>query len=472
MDSWRKTPHELIAHIYGPSGIFSTNVLHSRSRLPWGKQFFNACRNFLERRFRALNSSSRALLFYIWYRYRVYFFTDKWVKDQIVHGGMICWRFGAGSAKEDAETSTSSLESFNCLRILSATPATLIPKNLPDGGTALLTYIRIPRDILFVYTDVDPNVFRKLEIRHSVRIFHGRDFEGRGRDRDRPSAPRGTARVCVYGRFPNIMAARREIFGWMELQADYKEEVIVVPEHAAGNVIGRQGGRVANMQLESKARIDVQTRDERKAEPNESIKITVSGRRPARDAAKRLLQECVEHSERMREKDQIRDSIRDVRRMIMYGHEDSEEEEENVGREEEPTVEEQEKRSWSDTRPAIDEPVKIPTSPAPSLLFKPRSVLVAEARAAARGRNIGSVPSPSQWGGGPVSEPGNDGSASAVESKAPSWGQGFATWGQQPIESQPATSWGEGHSTWASAPGATDSNGTQSGRIKPEDASW
>ena len=52
------------------------------------------------------------------------------------------------------------------------------------------------------------------------------------------------------------------------------------------------------------------------------MKVVVSGRHPARTIAKERIQDCVDHSERMREKDRRRDAIRDVRRRIMYGASD------------------------------------------------------------------------------------------------------------------------------------------------------
>lgn len=95
-------------------------------------------------------------------------------------------------------------------------------------------------------------------------------------------------------------------------------------EHAIGNVIGRQGSRVAQMQVESGAKIDVERQGSRKGE---FVQVMISGRKPARTSARRLIQECLDHSERMRERDRIKENIRDVQRRIMY-HE-SEEEQDN-----------------------------------------------------------------------------------------------------------------------------------------------
>ncbi|GAU90353.1 hypothetical protein RvY_02780 [Ramazzottius varieornatus] len=194
-----------------------------------------------------------------------------------------------------------------------------------------VSYVRIPRDVLQIYTEKDARALFRIEQRHNVRFLYGRDFE-RGRDPlARPSAPRGVVRIIIHGPYAKVFDAKNELYSWIFQQGDYQEEQIHIPNHAVGNVIGKGGSRVNQIRMQSRAMIDVEPRDNKRNNNSRNdaqtfVKVVVSGRRPARTIAKERIQDCVSHSERMREKDRIRDAIRDVRRRIMYGGSDEDSE--------------------------------------------------------------------------------------------------------------------------------------------------
>lgn len=97
-----------------------------------------------------------------------------------------------------------------------------------------------------------------------MRFLHGRDFE-RGRDPlARLSAPRGVVRIIIHGPYDKVFDAKDELYAWIFQQGDYQEEQIHIPDHAVGNVIGKGGSRVNQIRMQSKARIDVEPRDNKR----------------------------------------------------------------------------------------------------------------------------------------------------------------------------------------------------------------
>jgi hypothetical protein len=154
----------LIVQLYGSSGILSQTT---KRRVPvWMLQFLKLCGNVMTAPF-LIVSVSRKLCHYAYYQLQCVLYTYRWVENITWLNGMICL-----DLKPKLEMATSTDRNgprANCLSVFDQISRPTLLWDSTDPNAPMLTHLRIPRDIIFVYTDQDPNILRKVSLVNSMK---------------------------------------------------------------------------------------------------------------------------------------------------------------------------------------------------------------------------------------------------------------------------------------------------------------
>ena len=157
-----RTASLLLRDIYGSSGILFAGLAHPRWLL-WTEMTL-ATRLFLTGPLFTLYRKSREVLRFFCCRCRGLIYTDERCRrDLLRDSGALLWDFRAPNGEETArECRLAPLQDVYAV----AGAAVAV-----ESTDALMVYVKVPRDIIIVYTDLDVNVIRKVKVQFLGRLI-------------------------------------------------------------------------------------------------------------------------------------------------------------------------------------------------------------------------------------------------------------------------------------------------------------